>query len=135
MTIRLSYETALRHLTAAARENPDLVYSYVKDADGHDECAYFDPATEAPSCIVGQVFAREGYTIRDLDDTLLGGYCDTLANYAGVDTLISNGVLEVDDATEKLLADVQALQDSMDVRWVEAVRRAAPLQDEFVLID
>jgi hypothetical protein len=79
-------------------------------------CAYFDPATKAPSCIVGQVLAYKGVTFDDMaakDKNV----------YASAGTLVDTKFIKADDETRALLESVQSEQDS-GMPWGQAVEEA-----------
>jgi hypothetical protein len=79
-------------------------------------CAYFDPETKAPSCIVGQVLAYKGVTFDDMaakDKNV----------YASAGTLIDTKFIKADNETRALLETVQSEQDA-GMPWGRAVEEA-----------
>lgn len=111
----LTYEKAKKILLDMAADRPDYVYPKVRvnPADTTAQsCAYFDPQTHEPSCIVGHVMAAIGITRHDL------------AVHENVDmtifTLARERHLEMDFAAKSLLMRAQGSQDD-GVTWGQAV--------------
>jgi len=113
--IRWTYTDALRLLKkAVADKGEDYKYESV---GGHYHCQYFDQGQ--PSCIVGHALAADGVTEQDLREADPSRHL----NLVDVGTLAKRGLLEMDDATQKLLGTVQDEQDC-GTPWGEALRIA-----------
>lgn len=121
----ISYAEALETLTDLALENPDRTYE-----QGPDGCMYFE-LDGSPSCIVGHLFARRGYTYPRLLDAQAelnqrqseDPYGrDRSLNTSDIDHLVVWGALKVDDATETLLEVTQTYQDE-GTSWADALEQ------------
>lgn len=123
--LTLTYEQAAATLDQIAAEHPDRD---LHKLGGH--CVYFftpsmlrtTQVAAKPGdacCIVGQVLARHGVSIEDLDVDP-----DTDLNEGhNVQDLVHQGLLDVDRKTQALLGIAQARQDDGDP-WADAVRSA-----------
>ncbi|RZU36030.1 hypothetical protein EV284_3513 [Streptomyces sp. BK022] len=106
-----------KSLLARAVEERGAGYTYqMLTIDEQSLCAYFDPKTKAPSCIVGQVLAYKGVTY----DDLAGQEVNT---YANIEALNDQGVVKVDNDTQALLEIAQSEQDA-GMPWGRAVEEA-----------
>jgi hypothetical protein len=115
--IEVTLDEAKQYLAdAVQKKGPKYVYQNVKGTNGHDTCAYFDPETRAPSCIVGHVLASKGLTMDRLHGRERNLYTD-------VQGLIDGEILEVDNETQALLTIAQEKQDE-GVPWGESVKDA-----------
>jgi hypothetical protein len=115
-------------LLARAVEERGADYTYkmltVELEPGRQEslCAYFDPQTKVPSCIVGQVLSYKGVTFDDMaakDKNV----------YASAGTLIDTAFIKADSETRALLETVQSEQDS-GMPWGQAVEEALSTYEE-----
>ncbi|MER5754394.1 hypothetical protein [Streptomyces sp. NPDC002088] len=118
--IALSLEETKELLARAVEEKGrDYVYKQVQvDSDGSTLCAYFDPATKCPSCMVGHVLAYKGLTF----DRLVNEDGDR-NTFASVEALSDLGVISIDNPTLALLTVVQTEQDG-GMTWGDAVDEA-----------
>lgn len=116
--ITLTYEEARALLErAVSGVGEEYVYGRVPDElFPEGACAYFNPATEAPSCIVGHVLAYKGVTYEDARK----GRWNIGVN---ADSLVSSGMIKCDAETRDLLETVQCNQDG-GLPWADAVRLA-----------
>ncbi|MFE4681624.1 hypothetical protein ACFRNJ_12400 [Streptomyces sp. NPDC056721] len=88
-------------------------------------CAYFDPKTGAPSCLVGQVLAGKGFTYERMQ------FLDA-NTYTSAGTLADTDVIKVDNETRALLEIVQSEQDQ-GMTWGLALEEALALYEEAAL--
>jgi hypothetical protein len=109
--ITLTREQVVDGLRAIAADSPNRIV-------GKDDCRYF--VDRAPSCIVGELLHRLGYTEGDLSKDV-----DTEfePNNAGIDELMEYGIVDVAPSVGAVLEDVQAEQDRQ-TPWGESVRMA-----------
>ncbi|MDX3260797.1 hypothetical protein PV336_16370 [Streptomyces sp. MI02-2A] len=115
--IEITLDEAKTLLADAVKEKgADYVYQNVDSPHGNPTCAYFDPTTGAPSCIVGHVIAAKGATRERLDNREQNLYTD-------VQGLVHAEIIKVDNETHALLTIAQEKQDR-DVSWGEAVKGA-----------
>lgn len=116
--LALTYEEALADLRAlVAERGEDYVYVMPEEVGA---CVYFAP-DGSPSCIVGGVLARHGWTADDADN-------ENINEDTGVTTLTEDHggrgpLLSVDDRTRLLLNVAQVKQDA-NLPWGEAVALA-----------
>lgn len=104
-------------LLARAVEERGADYTYkMLTIDGSALCAYFDPETKAPSCIVGQVLAYKGITFDDM-------VTQNKNVYASAGTLIDTKFIKADNETRALLEAVQSEQDA-GMPWGRSVEEA-----------
>lgn len=121
--MKLSYEPvvlALKKTVVTMGEN----YVYQPEEDDNllsDGCVYFDE-TGGPSCLVGHVLAELGFTPFEYEG---------IENSSSVNTLVSRGVLDVDDTdplsgASRTLAVLSYSQSKNDVQcpWGESVTEA-----------
>lgn len=110
-----TYDEAVELLDIAVQERGgDYVYKR-NSAGSRKACQYTRDGK--PSCIMGLILYYQGVSIEDLSDL------DDL-DCAGIDSLIRNGVVGVEDRrTKDLLLTAQWNQDGLDT-WGEAVRKA-----------
>uniref|UniRef100_A0AAU3I734 Uncharacterized protein n=1 Tax=Streptomyces sp. NBC_01393 TaxID=2903851 RepID=A0AAU3I734_9ACTN len=85
-------------------------------------CAYFDPATKAPSCLVGHVLAHKGFTYDRMEAL-------DVNTYASAATLVDTEVIKVDNQTRALLEIVQCEQDQGQT-WGASLGEALALYEE-----
>jgi hypothetical protein len=115
--LTLTYEETLADLRALVAERGDGYVYTMPDEIG--ACVYFAP-DGSPSCIVGGVLARHGWTAND-------AYEEGVNEDTGVSTLTEDRgdgpLLSVDDRTRVLLHVAQVKQDA-DLPWGEAVALA-----------
>jgi hypothetical protein len=109
-------------LLARAVEERGADYTYkmltIELEPGRQEslCAYFDPETKAPSCIVGQVLAYKGVSFDDM-------IAKDINVYASAGTLVDTEFIKADNETRALLETVQSEQDA-GMPWGRAVEEA-----------
>ena len=103
----LTAERALQLLREVVAERPGYVYE-APDSRG---CAYVDPATGEPSCLVGHVFIRAGWSAAELRRW----------NRTAVSWLPSN--LAISEGARCMLDEAQQVQDS-GWTWGEALLTA-----------
>jgi hypothetical protein len=114
--VSLSLDETKDLLSRAVKERgADYTYKMLT-IDGSALCAYFDPETKAPSCIVGQVLAYKGVTFEDL-------WAADKNVYASAGTLVDTEVIKADSETRALLEIVQSEQDA-GMPWGRAVEEA-----------
>lgn len=116
--VEITLDEAKQFLAEAVKaKGKRHIYDLVNNPDtGTQSCAYFDPATKAPSCIVGHVLDRKGIT----HDTLDGRARNLYADVAG---LIDAEIIKVDNETHALLSIAQEKQDDR-TPWGKAVEAA-----------
>jgi hypothetical protein len=126
MTITLDLEEAKQLVDRAiAEKGADYVYEQVS-APGYmlDTCAYFNPQTGEPSCIVGHVLAYKGLTLAQA----VAGEWNTGVTARGLKQ--NYGVLDADAATLIFLNGAQESQDDGET-WGKAREHAlADLAEE-----
>jgi hypothetical protein len=110
--VEISLEEA-KALLAKAVEERGADYTYEQVGN---ECLYFDPATQGPSCLVGYVLSYKGITLPALNDSASNNSTD-------VHDLVSGGVIQTDLETEYLLSTAQDRQDS-GATWGRALSEA-----------
>jgi hypothetical protein len=109
-------------LLARAVEERGADYTYkmltIELSPGRREslCAYFDPDTKVPSCIVGQVLAYKGVSF----DAMA---VEDVNVYASAGALIDTNFIKANNETRALLEAVQSEQDS-GMPWGQAVEEA-----------
>jgi hypothetical protein len=108
-------ETKALLARAVKERGADYTYKMLTIAD-QSLCAYFDPVTKAPSCIVGQVLAYKGVTFDDM-------FAQDKNVYASAGTLIDTKFIKADNETRALLEIVQSEQDA-GMPWGLAVEEA-----------
>jgi hypothetical protein len=110
-------------LLARAVEERGADYTYqMLTIGGSALCAYFDPETKAPSCIVGQVLAYKGVTFEAMVN-------QDKNVYASAGTLIDTKFVKADNETRALLEIVQSEQDA-GMPWGRAVEEALETYEE-----
>jgi hypothetical protein len=110
-------------LLARAVEERGADYTYQMLTIGDSAlCAYFDPETKAPSCIVGQVLAYKGVTFEAM-------VAQDKNVYASAGTLIDTKFVKADNETRALLEIVQSEQDA-GMPWGRAVEEALETYEE-----
>ncbi|MFF1701223.1 hypothetical protein [Streptomyces sp. NPDC058252] len=116
--VEITLDESKKYLGEAVNaKGADYVYKNVTNPDsGLETCAYFDPKTKKPSCIVGHVLASKGVTFDRLD-----GRDRNL--YTNVQGLIDAEIIEVDNETQALLALAQNAQD-LGETWGDALEKA-----------
>jgi hypothetical protein len=123
-TVEITLDEAKTFLAdAVKKKGAEHVYKLVENPDsGGETCAYFDPKTKAPSCIVGHVLDRKGIT----HDTLFARERNL---YTDVEGLIDAEIIRVDNETHALLSIAQAKQDDHQP-WGKAVEAALKEYEE-----
>lgn len=114
--LAIGYEDVLGALLSEAAEKPD----YIDPRAQNVSCAYVDPETGCPSCIVGRALARLGVPVellRSLDSAGSGGGSITALEITP--HLFALGYDVYDDAAV-LLNAVQGHQDA-GTPWLAAV--------------
>lgn len=106
----LTFDRALQLLWQVAAERPDYIYS----SPDLDSCVYIDRTDGKPSCLIGHVLLRAGWTIEEL----------RRHNQTDVKTLFARFERPIDADALALLDEAQLLQDDGDYTWAEAVERA-----------
>jgi hypothetical protein len=120
--VEITLDEAKALLARAVEERgADHVYKMLT-IDDAALCAYFDPATKAPSCIVGQVLAYKGVTYDDM-------FAQDKNVYASAGTLIDTKFVKADNETRALLEIVQSEQDA-GMTWGRAVEEALATYEE-----
>lgn len=114
MSIDISFDEASSLLDRAVSEKGESYVhrSSILEFDWLD-CAYFN-SDGTPSCLVGHVLAYKGLTLNDLGRYNVG---------VGIEELVRNGIIKIDDRTETLLDAAQCGQDT-GVPWGMAVADA-----------
>lgn len=101
-------------LEEIVRGRENYVYAVPADAD---DCVYFDPASKAPSCIVGHLIARHGVTYDDV--TAVRYNCNIYTSVAG---LRGEDIVDASDDVVDYLNRVQSAQD-VRIPWGEAIQQ------------
>jgi hypothetical protein len=110
-------------LLARAVEERGADYTYTMlTIGGSALCAYFDPETKAPSCIVGQVLSYKGITFDAMS-------AQDKNVYASAGTLVDTKFIKADNETRALLEIVQSEQDA-GMPWGRAVEEALETYEE-----
>jgi hypothetical protein len=120
--VELSLDEAKELLARAVQERGEDYTYKMLTIDDSALCAYFDPATKAPSCIVGQVLAYKGVTFDDMSS-------QDKNVYASAGTLIDTKFVKADNETRALLEIVQSEQDA-GMPWGRAVEEALETYEE-----
>lgn len=117
---RLTYKQAVAGLERAVREKGEG-YTYERVGGEEGACAYFDPETKEPSCIVGHVFSYMGFTYEDIAALETGSSDPNLWSVSPV----TDGLLDdlLAESTRRLLVEAQYLQDRGEP-WGEALKGA-----------
>jgi hypothetical protein len=105
----LTAERALHLLREVVAERPDYVYRPPDDRG----CCYIDRVTDEPSCLIGHVLVRAGWTPSEL----------RRANRSSVDDLPPALRRDISEEAACLLAEAQAVQDTKGT-WAQALAEA-----------
>jgi hypothetical protein len=119
-TFPLTQENVTSALREIAAENPSFNYQETDRYQSEGGCIYVDPATKAPSCLVGQVV----YRVHGESALALLLEFDQSAE----DTTVGSGewpaeIPIADDITDRILATAQLKQDVGET-WFECVEQA-----------
>ncbi len=122
--VEISLDEAKQYLAEAVAEKGEAyIYQEVKKPDSWETtCAYFDPDTKAPSCIVGHVLDRKGVPF----ERMAGGDKNLFTDVQG---LVDGRILKVDNETYALLTLAQEFQDG-GISWGQAVKKALENYEE-----
>lgn len=121
--IEITLDEAKDLLARAVEEKGSTyVYEQVVNDLGDSQCLYFNPATRAPSCIVGHVLAYKGVTYDDM-------FANDVNTFASVATLADTEFIKVDNKTQALLSIAQGEQDQGQT-WGNAVQEALETYEE-----
>lgn len=81
-------------------------------------CTYAHPQYEGPSCLVGAILYKLGWTYQELREFDRGNNTD---GESTISSLVLNGDIDADEFARTYLASLQTLQDS-GIFWLEVYR-------------
>lgn len=121
--VEITLDESKQYLGEAVKEKgAEYVYKNVTRGRGSETCAYFDPKTKKPSCLVGHVLVRKGVTFERLHARERNLYTD-------VQGLIDADIIKVDNETQALLDLAQRAQDQGQT-WGSALETALAEYEE-----
>lgn len=105
----LTAERALQLLREVAAERPNYVYQSPVEAS----CVYIDPQTHEPSCLIGHVLIRAGWTVKELETV----------NRTDIGTLLERSGFDPNENVVRILSEAQERQDGENT-WARALAYA-----------